>query len=321
MRPHTLTIPKPLIRIAGKPIVQRLVEAIVNVIGKDLDEIAFIVGDFGPEVEQTLLQIAKNAGSEGKIYYQQEALGTAHAIHCAADSLDDSVVVAFADTLFRTNDKMDLESDGSILVHSVEDPSAFGVVLTDNQGKVTRFVEKPKDFVSDMAIVGVYYFKNGANFKSELQYLIDNNIMKGGEYQLTDVLQNMMNKGTKFSVYSVPEWLDCGNKNATVYTNQRILENSNGEKLIKDSVQAVNTIIIPPCYIGENVKLSNSIIGPHVSIGEGSKLSQCIITNSIIQSNSKIENANFDNSMLGNYVDYKEKHKELNIGDFTVISQ
>jgi len=321
MRPHTLTIPKPLIRIAGKPIVQRLVEAIVNVIGQDLSEIAFIVGDFGHEVEQNLIQIAENAGSKGKIYYQHEALGTAHAIHCASDSLDDSVVVAFADTLFRTDDKMNLDTDGSIWVHTVEDPSAFGVVLTNENGVVTNFVEKPKDFVSSQAIVGVYYFRNGTQLRDEIQSLIDNKVVKNGEYQLTDVLQNMMNKGTQFSVYSVPEWLDCGNKNATVYTNQRILENSKGEKLIKDSVQAVNSIIIPPCYIGENVKLSNSIIGPHVSIGEDSRLSQCIITNSIVQSHSKIENANFDNSMLGNFVDYKEKHKELNIGDFTMISQ
>ena len=321
MRPHTLTIPKPLIRIAGKPIVQRLVEAIVKVIGQDLDEIAFIVGDFGPEVEENLIQIAENAGSKGRIYYQHEALGTAHAIYCAADSLNDSVVVAFADTLFRTDDQMDLDSDGSIWVHSVENPSAFGVVLTDSDGKVTKFVEKPEKFVSDQAIVGVYYFKDGEYLRTELKNLIDKKIMKGGEFQLTDVLQNMMNNGTRFSVYSVPEWLDCGNKNATVYTNQRILENSKGEKLIKESVQAVNTIIIPPCYIGENVKLSNSIIGPHVSVGEGSKISQCIITNSIIQSHSKISSANFDNSMLGNFVDYKEKHKELNIGDFTVINQ
>lgn len=321
MRPHTLTIPKPLIRIAGKPIVQRLVEAIVTVIGQDLEEIAFIVGDFGSEVEENLIQIAENAGSKGKIYYQHEALGTAHAIYCAADSLNDSVVVAFADTLFRTDDQMDLDSDGSIWVHSVENPSAFGVVLTDGDGKVTRFVEKPEKFVSDQAIVGVYYFKDGEYLRDELKNLIDNKTMKGGEFQLTDVLQNMMNNGTRFSVYSVPEWLDCGNKNATVYTNQRILENSKGEKLIKESVQAVNTIIIPPCYIGENVILSNSIIGPHVSVGEGSKISQCIIKNSIIQSQSKISNANFDNSMLGNFVDYKERHKELNIGDFTVINQ
>lgn len=320
MRPHTLTIPKPLIRIAGKPIVQRLVEAIVNVIDNNLDEIAYIVGDFGAEVEKNLLQIAENAGSKGKIYYQQEPLGTAHAIYCAAESLNDSVVVAFADTLFRTFDKMDFNSDGSIWVHSVKDPSSFGVVLTDNNGYVTEFVEKPQDFVSSQAIVGVYYFKDGAKLKDEIQNLIDKKIMKGGEYQLTDVLQNMLKKGTKFTVYSVPEWLDCGNKNAILYTNKRILENSNGEKLIKESVQAVNTIIIPPCYIGENVILRNSIIGPHVSIGEGTKISQCIISNSIVQSFSKISNANFDNSMLGNFVDYKEKQKELNIGDFTVIS-
>lgn len=321
MRPHTLTIPKPLIKIAGKPIVQRLVEAIVKVTGEDLEEIAFIVGDFGSDVENQLIDIAKNAAAKSKIYYQQEALGTAHAIHCAADSLNGNVLVAFADTLFCTDDVMDLSCEGSIWVHSVKDPSAFGVVMTNKDGIVTNFVEKPKDFVSDMAIVGVYYFKNGEKLLSEIQKLINNNIKKSNEYQLTDVLQNMMQNGTQFSVYHVPEWLDCGNKNATVYTNQRILENSNGEVLIKEGVEKENSIIIAPCFIGKNVKLKNSIIGPHVSIGEGSVISQCIITNSIIQSHSRVSNANFDNSMLGNFVDYSEKHKELNMGDFTVISQ
>ena len=321
MRPHTLTIPKPLIKIAGKPIVQRLVEAIVKVIDEDIDEIAFIVGDFGTDVEAQLISIAKNAGANSKIYYQKEALGTAHAIHCAADSLKGNVLVAFADTLFCTDDVMDLSCDGSIWVHSVNDPSAFGVLMTNEEGIVTNFVEKPKDFISEMAIVGVYYFKNAEKLLSEIQKLIDNKHKKNGEYQLTDVLQNMMKSGTEFFVYRVPEWLDCGNKNATVYTNQRILENSNGEVLIQDGVEKENTIIIAPCFIGKNVKLKNSIIGPHVSIGEGSVISQCIISNSIIQSHSRVANANFDNSMLGNFVDYSEKHKELNMGDFTVISQ
>jgi len=320
MRPHTLTIPKPLIRIAGKPIVQRLTEGLINVAGESVEEIAFIIGDFGKEVETELLAIAENLGAKGKIYYQTEALGTAHAINCAADSLKGNVIVAFADTLFDADFQMDVNKDGIIWTHRVEDPSAFGVVKKDEQGIITDFVEKPAEFVSDEAIIGIYYFKDGENLQSELQYLMDNNIVKGGEYQLTDALENMKLKGLKFYSGQVKEWLDCGNKDATVYTNQRVLEINGIEKLIADSVKTNNSVIIEPCFIGENVIIENSIIGPHVSIGEGSVISNSIITNSIIQTNCHIEMASLDNSMIGNYVNYKTNVRSLSMGDFTTLS-
>jgi glucose-1-phosphate thymidylyltransferase len=267
MRPHTLTIPKPLIRIAGKPIVQRLTEGLINVAGESVEEIAFIIGDFGKEVEAELLAIADNLGAKGKIYYQTEALGTAHAINCAADALRGNVIVAFADTLFDADFQLDVNKDGIIWTHKVEDPSAFGVVKKNADGIITDFVEKPKNFVSDEAIIGIYYFRDGENLQKELQYLMDNNIVKGGEYQLTDALENMKLKGLKFYSGQVKEWLDCGNKDATVYTNQRVLEINGIEKLIADSVKTNNSVIIEPCFIGENVVIENSIIGPQVSNG------------------------------------------------------
>ncbi len=320
MRPHTLTIPKPLIPVAGKPIVQRLAEDIVKISQEKIEEISFIIGDFGQEVEERLIEIAENLGAKAKIYYQTEPLGTAHAILCAADSLNGKVTVAFADTLFRADFVLDETKDGIIWVHEVEDPSAFGVVKTDKNEIITDFIEKPKEFVSNKAIIGIYYFKDGNYLKNELQYLIDNNIIKGTEYQLTDALQNMMKKGTNFSVGKVNEWLDCGNKDATVHTNRRILSTSNGDKLISDSAKINNSIINHPCFIGENVEITNSIIGPYVSIGENSNISLSIITDTIIQTNSKIKNANIDNSMIGNFVEYKGDINELSIGDFTTIN-
>ena len=320
MRPHTLTIPKPLIRIAGKPIVQRLVEDIVRVSGTNIDEIAYIIGDFGEEVESHLHRIAADLGARSSVYYQPEPLGTAHAILCAREALNGQVTVAFADTLFSANFRMDTESDGIVWVHKVEDPSAFGVVKTDGDGYITRFIEKPDTFISDMAIIGIYYFRNGENLAAELQYLIDHQICKGGEYQLTDALQNMMEKGMHFTTGTVDEWLDCGNKNATVFTNQRILELNRHENLIASSVTIDNALIIPPCYIGNDVVLSKSIIGPHVSIGAHCKVSDSIITNSIIQEHTTVENINIDNSMIGSYVDYKGRYSEVSIGDYTVMS-
>ncbi|WP_218186029.1 sugar nucleotidyltransferase [Marinifilum fragile] len=194
MRPHTLTVPKPLIPIAGKPIVQRLVEEIAKVSNESIEEIAFIIGDFGKEVENQLCAIAENIGAKSSIYYQNEALGTAHAIHCAAESLSGKVVVAFADTLFKADFVLDAEADSVIWVQKVEDPSAFGVVKLDAENRITDFVEKPQEFVSDLAIIGIYYFKDGENLRNELQYLLDNKVVVNGEYQLTDALENMKNK-------------------------------------------------------------------------------------------------------------------------------
>ncbi|MCF8331504.1 MAG: NTP transferase domain-containing protein [Bacteroidales bacterium] len=320
MRPHTITTPKPLIKIAGKPIVQRLVEDIVNVTNEKIDEIAYVVGDFGGNVEKQLIDIAEKLGARATIYYQKEALGTAHAVLCAASSMDDNLVIAFADTLFKADFKMDVQKDGIIWTHKVDDPSAFGVVTKNESGIINGFVEKPQKFVSDEAIIGIYYFREGNKLRDELRFVVDNNIVKGGEYQLTDVLQNMMNKGTEFFTGAVKEWLDCGNKDATVYTNQRILEINNHEKKSADSIQTINSIIVDPCFIGENVVIRNSIIGPHVSIGSDTVIENSIITNSIIQSNSYVENANMDNSMVGNHVKYIGRVADVSIGDFTRLS-
>jgi glucose-1-phosphate thymidylyltransferase len=162
MRPHTLTVPKPLIPIAGKPIVQRLVEDIVKVCGEPVEEVAFIIGDFGKEVEQKLIAIAEAEGAKGSIYYQDQPLGTAHAILCAQESMKGKTVVAFADTLFKADFKLDTEQEGIIWVQKVEDPKPFGVVKLDSNGSITDFVEKPEHFVSDLAIIGIYYFKERA---------------------------------------------------------------------------------------------------------------------------------------------------------------
>ena len=321
MRPHTLTVPKPLIPIAGKPIVQRLVEDIAKVSNEKIEEIAFIVGHFGKDAEENLKKIAADLGAKGSIFYQEEALGTAHAILCAEEVLEGKVVVAFADTLFKADFKLDDSQEGIIWVHKIEDPRAFGVVKVNEDNIITEFVEKPEHFVSDLAIIGIYYFKEGAYLKSELQYLLDNNIKDKGEYQLTNALENMKSKGTRFTPGKVTEWLDCGNKNVTVYTNQRVLEFNKKDKLIAASSKQINSIVVEPCYIGEHVQLVNSIIGPHVSIGNNSHIENSVITNSIIQTNTKISFANIKNSMLGNYVEYKGAADDLSIGDYTTVNK
>jgi len=320
MRPHTLTIPKPLIKIAGKPIVQRLVEDIGKVCNEKIEEISFVIGDFGKETEEMLLSIASKVDAKGKIFYQEIPLGTAHAVLCAEESLNGKIVIAFADTLFKADFTLDESQNGIIWVHKVADPASFGVVKTDRNNVITDFIEKPTTFISDLAIIGIYYFNNGETLKKELRYLIDHDIQKNGEYQITDALANMQKNGTMLYAEKVNEWLDCGNKDATVYTNQRILEFSKNENLTSETVNIENSIIIQPCYLGENVQISNSIIGPHVSIGENTVIDYSVITNSIIQSDSKISCVNLDNSMIGNHVEYYGGKREVSIGDYTVLS-
>ena len=319
LRPHTLTIPKPLIPVAGKPIVQWLVEDIVKVCGKKVDEIAFVIGDFGKEVEESLVKVAEGLGAKASIYYQDEPLGTAHAILCAKDSLEGNCVVAFADTLFKADFTLDSSRDGIIWVSQIDDPSAFGVVKLNEENIITDFVEKPETFISDLAIIGIYYFNNGEYLRSELQYLLDNNIKDKGEFQLTNALENMKNKGTKFSPGKVEEWLDCGNKDATIYTNERVLE-YNGN-LINDSVQYINSEVIPPCFIGANAIIRNSKIGPHVSLGSNTVVENSVINKTIIQNDSMITNAKLNNSMIGNQVNFDGKNiqQEVSIGDYSEI--
>ena len=319
LRPHTLTVPKPLIPIAGKPIVQRLVEDIVKVCGQKVDEIAFIIGDFGKEVENKLVNIAEGLGAKGSIYFQDEPLGTAHAILCAQDSLEGNCVVAFADTLFKADFTLDNTKDGIIWVSQIDDPSAFGVVKLNKENIITGFVEKPQTFVSDLAIIGIYYFSDGEYLRNELQYLLDNDIKDKGEYQLTNALENMKNKGTQFSTGKVDEWLDCGNKDATVYTNERVLEYSGN--IISATSVIENSEIIEPCFIGKDTVVKNSKIGPHVAIGNNTYIENSTISKSIIQNETVISDAHLKNSMIGNKSNFNGKNieQEVSIGDFSEL--
>lgn len=322
LRPHTLTVPKPLIPIAGKPIVHRLVEDIAKVLDGSIEEIAFIIHEsFGKKVENDLIAIAEKLGAKGTICYQNEALGTAHAILCAKESMQGPIVVAYADTLFRADFTLDKTADSVIWVKQVADPSAFGVVQLNAQNEIVDFVEKPKEFVSDLAIIGIYYFKSGETLRKELEYLLDNNMTKGGEYQLTDALENMKQKGMRFVPGKVDEWMDCGNKNVTVDTNNRMLQFLHHDQvnLVASNVKLENSQIIAPCYIGENVILRNSTVGPNVSIGDHSIIENTVLTNSLIQTHSQIRHANLDNAMVGNHAIYDGKHTQISIGDYSVL--
>lgn len=325
LRPHTLTVPKPLTVIAGKPIVQRLVEDIASVIEEEIEEIAFVTGPaakgFPADTEQRLLEIAEKLGAKGSVYVQEQALGTAHAIYCAKESLSGPCVVAYADTLFKADFKLDTTVDGAIWVKQVANPSAFGVVKLED-GFITDFIEKPKELVSDLAIIGIYFFKDGNKLKDEIQYLIDNDLKENDEYQLTNVLESLKQQGAKFIPGKVNAWMDCGKKDPTVDTNKQTLafEHKDGNDLVSKDVVLENSEIIQPCYIGENVVLKNTKVGPYVSIGENSVVENSTISNSLIQTNVHISNASLDNAMIGNHAKYNGEYTSVSIGDYTELT-
>jgi len=322
LRPHTLTVPKPLIPVAGKPIVHRLVEDIASVLNQKIDEVAFIIHEsFGKKVEEDLIAIAQKLGARGTIYYQNEALGTGHAIMCAKDSLSGPAVIAYADTLIRADFDLDTTADSVIWVKQVDQPEAFGVVNLNTNGEIIELVEKPKEFVSDLAVIGIYYFKDIAVLKNELQSVLDNNIIHGGEYQINDGIKQMMAKGMKFVPGQVDEWMDCGNKDVTVETNTRMLGflHTDGENLVSADVKLENATIIPPCSIAEDVVLINATVGPNVSLGKGCHVIDSTIKNSLIQTHAHIKNANLDNAMIGNHVNFDGNFTSISIGDYSVL--
>ncbi len=319
LRPHTLTTAKPLIKVCGQEIVKVLCKEIVKTCATKVDNIGFVVGDFGQEVENELIQVAESLSAKGRIFHQNIPLGTADAIWCAKDLLEGQVVVAFADTLFDACFTMDLSMEGIIWTSRVDNPQQFGVVKKDSEGKIIQFVEKPKEFVSNEAIIGIYYFRQAERLYKEIKRLIDNHIVHSNEYQLTDALDNMLQNGFDFRTEQVKEWLDCGNKDAVVHTNQRLLSLNMSLNTIDNSLKQTNSKIIEPCYIGKDVVIEDSVIGPYVSIEDNTVIKQSIIKNSIIAHDSNIENAILVNSMLSNNSTYTKQADELSLGAFSTI--
>ena len=317
LRPHTLTVPKPMLKIAGKSIVERLISNISKTVESGIDNIVFIIReDFGSAIESQLRSIADKYNAQSHIAYQSEPLGTGHAILCAGEYLKGNIVVGFADTMFDADFKIDIDSDAVIWVKQIPNPEAFGVIKLDESGVISEFIEKPKDFISDLAIIGIYYFKDGNNLREELQYLIDNQITEKGEYQLTTALEHMRQKGKKMRAGTVKTWLDCGNKNATIESSIEVLKS--GQDTRNDG-KLIDSVVIQPCYIESDVQIFQSVIGPHVSIGKGSIIKNARIIDSMIQDNSVIENKIFTNSMIGSNVSFLGKIEDLSIGDYNQI--
>jgi glucose-1-phosphate thymidylyltransferase len=320
LRPHTLTTPKPLLPVSGKPIVQRLVEDIVSVSHQKVEEIAYVTGRFGEEAERHLLDVASQLGARGSIHYQDEPLGTAHAILCAKEALKGPVTVAFADTLFRADFAFDTSRDGVLWVQQIEDPRQFGVVVVNEEGVITEFAEKPREFVSDLAMIGIYFFRDGEWLCKELQYLIDNNIMNGGEYQLPDALRNMVKKGARFTPGKVSDWMDCGNKDAMIDTNRKVLRYTASENVPPSDSVLEHSTLDPLSRIGHRCSVRNSEIGPGVTIGDDCIIDDCVLSDCIVLSNTRLSRSVLSNSMIGRHTVVDGVKGVLSLGDYSTIA-
>ena len=324
LRPHTLTTPKPLISVAGTPIVEQLIYEIVKVVDDPITDIGFIIGDpvfFGEDVVAFLTKLAKKLGAKAHIFRQDMPLGTGHAVMCAEKLLNGPVVIAYADTLIRTELTLDPEADGVIWVKKVDAPEAFGVVALDQSEKIINLVEKPKEFISDLAVIGIYYFKKSEVLKAALKNVVVKDLLPGEEYLINHGILEMIKSGAVFKAGTVEAWMDCGNPEVTLQTNSEMLEikNAEGESLQHHTAEIENSTIISPCFIGENVKIINSIIGPGVSVGERTQIKNCNLKNCLIQNDSELENLTLKRAMIGNQVRYKGNPNFVSIGDYSYL--
>lgn len=318
VRPHSHTVPKPLLPVAGTMIIERLVETFIRTLDRELSEIVYILGpDFGRQIKKDLIAMSERHNVKATFRVQEVALGTAHAVDCAREDLEGEVIVAFADTLFDSKEKFNIDdADSVIWLKKVEDPSRFGVAVYEGD-RITGFVEKPEEFISDLAIIGVYYFKDGEGLKTELKRIMDEDIKgPGGEYFLTEALDNMINNGKVFKTATVDEWLDCGTLPAWLETTGEILAKENHSF---EAEKYPNTTIIPPVFIGEGVTIEGSTIGPKVSIEAGTSIKNSTVENSIIRENAVIEDTETSGSTIGAHTQVKNVSGTIDIGDHSSV--
>ena len=316
LRPHTHTQPKSLIPVAGKPILAHITD---NLIASGIKEFVFIIGYLGDKIERYITTHYPDIKSYFVV--QTDGKGTAHAIWLAKDLLDnrEEVLIVFGDTIVQTDFRKLIDSEKSLLgVKRVNDPREFGVAEIENSGLITKLVEKPNIPKSNMALVGIYKICETAALKNALNHIIEKEIITRGEYQLTDALMFMIEKGVRLYAHNVESWFDCGKKDILLETNAILLKGEGYTRARQEDYE--NTIIIEPVFIGKDSRVTNSIIGPNVSIGDHVIMNYSIVKNSIIGPYSHLENANLENSVIGNDASLKGVSLSLNLGDSTEIN-
>ena len=305
LKPHTLTHPKVLLNVGGKPIISHIVEKLIE---EKITDVTFIVGYLGEKIEEYITSTFPQINA---CYVEQkELLGLGHAIYQAAKTFNnEEIIIILGDTVFDVDISQITKLETSSLgVKLVDDPRRFGVAELEN-GFISKLIEKPINPTTNLALVGLYFIKNSKLLASCLEQLFNKNIRTNDEYQLTDALQIMIDNGEKFSTFPVEGWYDCGKPETLLSTNQFILSKSGHNEAI-DSV-----VIIEPVYISKTAKIKNSVIGPFVSIGNNCEIFDSVIKNSIINKNSKVEKMILTDSIIGADAKVKGSQHKMNVGD------
>ncbi len=308
LKPHTHTAPKALLHVAGKPILGHILD---ELLAYNIRDIIFIIGFLGEMIED---YVKTHYNIKATFVEQKELKGLGWAIYLTRPHLGDQpVLIILGDTIFDFNLDRIIDSDyDSIGIKKVEDPRRFGIAETDGRF-ITKLTEKPENPTSNQALVGIYYIKSTGLFGECLDELINKNIMTRGEYQLTDVLGLMIERGCRMTTFTVDGWFDCGQKNALLDTNRYLLSQ------IKTIGSYKEAIVIPPVYISPSARLINSVIGPYVSVADGAVIENSIIRDSIISSRAEVRQCLLESSLIGNNSTVIGNYNRLNLGDSSEI--
>jgi glucose-1-phosphate thymidylyltransferase len=315
MRPHTWSKPKPLLNVAGKPVLGHILDKLAD-FDVEVDELIFIVGWLGDQIQE--FYEANGYPYPARYVEQRELLGQAHAIWLAREHLEGPVFIIFVDTIFEADlgGLQISDLDGVLYVREVEDPRRFGVTVLDSEGLVTRLVEKPDSFENRLALIGVYYVHDAAWLLRAIKELMDRNMQTKGEFYLADAYTLMIQQGARFGVREVSVWEDCGTPHDVLMTNRYLLDHGQNTGKV---ASVVDSLIIPPVYIAPSAQVAHSIVGPYVTIAENSIVKQSIIRDSIIDEGACIDDTMLDRSLIGKDAVVRGRYRVLNVGDSSQV--
>ena len=317
LRPHTLTRPRPLLPLAGKTVLDYFLDTFTSIPLTRQVEYVFIVGPMGEQIQD---YISSNFPQMPAQYVvQPEMRGQSDAIHLAQEHLIGPCIIAFSDTLVDTDftTLITTSAEAVVWVKQVEDPRRFGVAEVNTSGYVSKLIEKPEDMSNNLALVGVYYFKDGQKLCAAIEEQFKRDIKLRNEYYLADAVNILLEKGMKMRARPVNVWLDAGTPEAMLATNRYLLEN--GSDNTGDIPPHEGVSILPPVYIHPEAEITSSVIGPNVSIGVGCKISASILSNVIIDDGTEVDHLVIDNSLLGKEVRVSGRATRLNLGDRTRV--
>ncbi len=313
LRPHTFTKPKPLINVAGKPVLGHVLDMFKNI---EVEEFIFITGYLGDQIEQ---YVSKNYPNLKAAYFEQKELnGQSTAVYLAKERLNGPMLIVFVDTIVEA-DLAALKTetaDAVAWVKQVDDPRRFGVALVGEDGYVTKLIEKPTDMNNNLVVVGFYYLKDSKAFMAAIEEQLARDLKTKNEYFLADALQILLDKGMKMRVQPVEVWEDCGKPETVLHTNRYLLDHGHDNSA---QVKAEGCIIIPPVHIHPSARLMDSIIGPHVTIAAGCHVENSLIRDSIIDEGATIHTALLAQSLIGRDARVSSKFRTFNVGDSSEV--